>query len=155
MNCSQNTTNVVLFQLDSALICLFESHFSHKIFWILDLTSFFFLPSSSPLFLRAWRSPARITMLLTWLEVWRLHQPTHRENSLQGQPVLCMRNLWLGPFAWSQTPPLADVQSTPSTLNDTTTLTFSNLIPSHPFRNNNVLSPTWYATPALFTLHPC
>lgn len=71
-------------------------------------------------------------MLLTWLDVLRLHQPTCWENSLQGQPVLCMGNLCLGPFPYRDDSPIGRIQSEPPhrhPLNDSTTSPFSTLIP--------------------------
>lgn len=70
------------------------------------------------------RSPAWIAMLLTWLDVWRLHQPTCWENSPQSQPVLCMGNLWPHPFPYRMTPVKAS-----GPLNESITPPFSTLLP--------------------------
>lgn len=62
-----------------------------------------------------WRSPTGFSMLLTWLDVWRLHRTTCWETSLQGQPVLCTGNLWPGPFPYRMTLLLVEGSQSPGT----------------------------------------
>lgn len=52
----------------------------------------------SPLFFWERWPPARITMLLTWLDVWGPHQPTCWERTLRANLSASRANLWSGLF---------------------------------------------------------